>query len=286
MIASTISLVLAGRISPEIGLARLVLGGVTPEEIRRDLAIHDADPAAGPMLDLVARHPERLDRLATVFAGTELDHARTADADLIAQVASAYDIAVTRSPEASVASYSLGDPGTLNRATDEIVAWLVEASLLPQGAVVLDSGSGIGRVAVALLPRARSVLGLDVSVGMVAEARRRHQDPRLQFELTEGRHLADLPPAAFDLILAVDSFPYLVQAGVAAMHIAGAAQALRPGGAICVLNLSYRGNAEADLQDALCWTAECGLSLERAGEKPFRIWDADAWVFRRAAGAT
>ena len=76
------------------------------------------------------------------------------------------------SPEASVALYSLGDPAILAAATEEIVAWLVAERLLPADADVLDLGCGIGRVG-GVAPRCRSVLGLDVSAGMVAEATRR-----------------------------------------------------------------------------------------------------------------
>ena len=38
----------------------------------------------------------------------------------------------------------------------------------------------------------------------------------------------------------MDSFPYLMQAGVAERHVAEAARMLRPGGALAILNLSYR----------------------------------------------
>ncbi len=196
-------------------------------------------------------------------------------------MAGAYDLAVARSPEASVAAYSLGDAATLARGTAELVGWLEGAGVLPEGADVLDLGCGIGRVAAAMLPRARAVLGLDVSVGMVAEAGRRCPDPRLRFAVTHGRDLAGVAAGAFDLVLGSDCFPYLVQAGLAGAHVVGAARALRAGGALAVLNLSYRGDAAADLADARRWAGEAGLALERAGETPFTLWDASAWVFRK-----
>ena len=273
---------LAGRISPEIALARMVLGGATVAEIEAALAAHAGLPAAAGMLALVAGCRGSLERLAGVFAGTGLDHAEAGGAELIARVAGAYDVAVARSPEASVAAYSLGDAATLARATEELVGWLEGARVLPEGADVLDLGCGIGRVAAAMLPRARSVLGLDVSVGMVAEARRRCPDARLRFEVTHGRDLAGVAAGGFDLVLGSDCFPYLVQAGLAGGHVAGAARALRAGGALAVLNLSYRGDAAADLADARRWADEAGMVLERAGEMPFTLWDASAWVFRRA----
>ena len=85
-----------------------------------------------------------------------------------------FDRAVALSPEASVAAYSLGDAGVLDRATAELLAWLNEERLLGLEKDVLDLGCGIGRVALAIAPRARSVLGLDVSPGMIDEAQRRN----------------------------------------------------------------------------------------------------------------
>ncbi len=278
---TAIDLALAGRISPEIALARLVLGGATVGEIEAALAARAGEPGAAGMLALVAGCRGSLERLGGVFAGTGLDHAAAGGAELIARVAGAYDVAVARSPEASVAAYSLGDTATLARATAELVGWLEGAGVLPEGADVLDLGCGIGRVAEALLPRARSVLGLDVSAGMVAEARRRCPDARLRFAVTHGRDLAGVAEEGFDLVLGSDCFPYLVQAGLAGGHVAGAARALRAGGALAVLNLSYRGDAALDLADAQRWAGAAGMVLERAGEAPFALWDASAWVFRK-----
>ena len=84
------------------------------------------------------------------------------------------------------------------------------------------------------------------------------------------------------MVLAVDSFPYIVQAGpdIAARHVSEAAAALRPGGALVVLNLSYRGDPASDRADAARWAAMAGLALQDHGT-PFRVWDGAAFVFRR-----
>lgn len=117
---------------------------------------------------------------------------------------------------------------------------------------------------------------------MVAEARRRHASlANARFETTPGTDLAALPMAGFNLVLAVDSFPYIVQAGLAPVHVAGAARALRPGGALAVLNLSYGRGIEADRADAAAWATAHGLTLEQAGTRPFALWDGAAWVLRR-----
>ena len=110
--------------------------------------------------------------------------------------------------------------------------------------------------------------------GWYAEARR--------FDTTPGTGLAG-PAAAFDLILAVDSFPYLVAAGgdVADRHLADAARLLRPGGALAILNLSYRGDPGLDRADAARWAAEGGWTLAADGGAPFALWDGLAFLLRR-----
>ena len=202
----------------------------------------------------------------------------------MARIAAFFDRAVAHSPEASVALYSLGDPVILAAATDEIVAWLEAQGLLRPGMDVLDLGCGFGRAAAVLAPRCRSVLGLDVSPGMVAEARRRHAAlANVRFAPTSGQSLAALPDAAFDLVLAIDSFPYIVQTGAATadLHAAGAARILRPGGALCILNLSYRDDPVQDRADAARWAGAHGFTLAVADLAPFRLWDGSAYVLRR-----
>lgn len=274
---------LAGLISPEVALARLLLGGAGADAIARLLADRRPDPP-GPRwtaLDkLVAARRATLDALAAELAATGSDH--TAIGRSPASAAAFFDRAVAHSPEAGVALFSLGDPAILAAATAEVVDWLAAGGLLRPDGDVLDLGCGFGRVAAVLAPRCGSVLGLDVSAGMVAEARRRHAAvANARFETTPGADLAALPAAAFDLVLAVDSFPYIVQSGLAPIHVEGAARALRPGGALVVLNLSYGRGPEADRADAAAWAAAHGLALEQAGTRPFALWDGSAWVLRR-----
>ena len=280
---------LAGVISPEVAVARLLLGGATASDIEASLeAQRSASPRWAAMAGLVGARTAALDALAAEVQATAAQHdasGTTPEAGL-ARIAAFFDHAVRHSPEASVALYSLGDPAILAAATAEIVDWLEGQGLLRPGLDVLDLGCGIGRVAAALAPRCRSVLGLDVSPGMVAEAARRHGVlANVRFQHTAGRDLDALPPAAFDLVLAIDSFPYIVQTGpeTADRHVAGAARALRAGGALVVLNLSYRNDAVQDHADASGWAAAHGYALEVAGVVPFKVWDGTAWVLRLPA---
>ena len=270
---------MAGTISPEVAVARMVMALVTADEIRAalDRAPSDA-PAWVAMRRLAQDRAAQLDALSAQVRRTIVNHSAQGDtpAEGVARIAAFFDGAVAYSPEASVALYSLGDPAILGQATAEIVDWLPWP---PEPPDVLDLGCGIGRLTAALAPRCRSVVGLDVSAGMVAEARRRH--PALRFEQTDGQGL-DRGERSLDLILAVDSFPYIVQNGAAtvARYLTGAAHALRPGGALVVLNLSYRGDAAADRADAEAW-CRYGFTLDAAGARPFRLWDGAAYVLRR-----
>ena len=277
---------LAARISPEVAVARMLLAGVAAEGIVAALARHrpDAEDARWTaMARLVQDRGAALDRLAAEVEATGAQHDASGD-DGLARIAAFFDRAVAHSPEASVALYSLGDPAILAQATTEIIGWLHANQLLRAEADVLDLGCGIGRIAAALAPLCRTVLGLDVSAGMVAEARRRSAAlPNVRFDHTTGHGLDGVPGGAFDLVLAVDSFPYMVQAGpdVVGRHVAGAARVLRPGGALVVLNFSYRGTGAADRADAPALAAAHGFTLEQDGATPFGVWDGTAFVLRR-----
>ena len=278
MTHSAVASCLAGRISPGVALARLVLDGLTPDEIGPLL------PAGSDLANLFAARRAKLTDLATMLRESRTRHDRgPADpAAGVHEIAAMFDRAVAVAPEASVAAYSLGGGALLAAATDELVAWLVERGLARRQSDVLDLGCGIGRVAAALAPIVRSVLGVDISAGMIAEARRRHTYANLRFDLSDGRPGA-LPDASFDLVLAVDSMPYLVQADLAALHVGDAARLLRPGGALAIFNLSYRGDDAADLDEAQRWATTYALRLATHGERPFRSWDGAAYVMRKAA---
>lgn len=285
-----VGLCLAGFISPEVALSRLLLGHVTPDGIAALLAQRRSEPPTPPWRALAAlleaRRPELM-RLSAAVMRAGSNHARLATDPLTgaAEIAGFFDRAVAESPEASVALYSLGDPAILAAATEEILVWLEARGLLHEGADVLDLGCGIGRLAAALAPRVRSVLGLDISEGMLAQARSRCATwPHVRLARTTGQDLDGLAAGSLDLVLAVDSFPYVVRLGsaVVARHVAGAVRALRPGGSLVVLNLSYQGDAAADIATACGWATAHGLALEVRGEQPFALWDGRAFVLRRS----
>ena len=259
---------LAGRISPEVALARLLLDGHGLAEIGRML------PAGSALAALFGEQGVNLAATARMLKAARVDHAAGCTTR---SVAAMFDRAVQTAPEASVAAYALNDPALLARATAELVDWLLREGYTGSGAFVLDLGCGIGRVAAALAPHVGVVLGADVSPRMIDEARRRHASlANVGFQVADG--VPVLPEASVDLALAVDSFPYLVQAGVADRAAAALAPMLKPGGVLAVLNLSYGAD---DCALATEWSRRLGLVLEVDGERPFTLWDGAAFVFRR-----
>ena len=84
-------------------------------------------------------------------------------------------------------------------------------------------------------------------------------------------------------MLAVDSFPYLFAAdpAIAARHVSDAARLLRPGGALLILNFSYRGNSDADRADVAWLASEHRFVLERAGTRELSLWDGVTFLLRK-----
>jgi SAM-dependent methyltransferase len=212
---------------------------------------------------LLARHPEG-DRLLAALP----DHDAASDPAAVARV---FDRLVAESPEGAVALYSLGDPDLLAAATEEVLALLRAWSVLAPGRTLLEVGCGIGRFLAGT-----GAIGLDISPGMLAEARRRL--PAARLVQGSGRELP-FADASLDAILAVDSFPYIVQAGLAEAHLAEAARVLRPEGELLVFNYAYRSEAALPALGA-----RYGFLVRVPGAHPFRCWDASAWRLQRSSG--
>ena len=84
-----------------------------------------------------------------------------------------FDASVAESEESSVALYSLGSPELLAAATEEVIGLMENWGVLGQHRDALEVGCGIGRLMVPLSSRVRSLVGTDVSAGMISAATRR-----------------------------------------------------------------------------------------------------------------
>jgi len=275
--AAALAALEGGAISPSIAMARLLLSGDPPTPDRLD-ALAAAEPVFAGLAELGRAQADGLQRLAGIAAaGIDPE-----GEDMVAATAALFDRMAAASPEAAVAFYSLGDPALLDRATAEL-AGVVRDWAPVAGRDMVDLGCGIGRLAAALASEAASVVAIDVSAAMVAEAERRTGPLGVRVVQGSGRDLAVLGDASCDLLVAADSFPYLVRAGLADGHVAEAARVLRPGGDLMVFNWSYRGDDAADLADARALAAQHGFAVVRAGERPFAIWDGTGFHLRRTA---
>lgn len=282
---------LAEEISPLIALSRLLLamgGTQETEDLLASVAqrwgrpldsrlretarlLHDHREGCERVADMLREHPDP----ATMSGPPE---------EVVATFRRFFDRSVGRNEEASVAAYSLGDSGLLAQVTDEIVSLFDEWGLLGSDRRVLEIGCGIGRMEAALSSRVAEVHGIDISPKMIDAARRRCAGlPNVHFAVSSGRDLAGFPDERFDLVLAVDSFPYVHQAGPAVVerHFEEAARVLAPGGELVILHFSYRDDTEADRQEVRRLCRATGFSVVMNGAQPFKLWDGVVFRMRK-----
>jgi SAM-dependent methyltransferase len=203
--------------------------------------------------------------------------------DAVRSTQSLFDQVLCESEEASVALYSLGSATTLAEATAEVVALLDGWRCVDPNKDLLDIGSGIGRFEEALAPRVRSIRGIDVSAAMVEAARRRtSRFPNVRFDVSEGRDLAMMRDGTFDLVLAIDSMPYIVEAGGALVDaiFQEIARVLRPGGELVICGFSYRNDCDRDRAEVDRQSRLNGFEVLVDGALVFKLWNARVFRLR------
>jgi SAM-dependent methyltransferase/diadenosine tetraphosphate (Ap4A) HIT family hydrolase len=103
-------------------------------------------------------------------------------------------------------------------------------AILPPGARILDAGCGSGRDVEYLGQLGFDCLGVDLSSGMIREARRR--SPKSVFRLMDIRSI-DLPPELFDCVISLAVIVHLDLTDVTAVF-AEAQRLLRPNGILAL----------------------------------------------------
>jgi SAM-dependent methyltransferase len=287
-----------GEISPAVALVRLLIAYGDLDSVRAALAnLAQADGDADlrgtteRMRDLIEGNPARSALVLDLLRQERLLAQAAGEADAVERCRRVFDRLVETNPEASVALYSLGEPGLLEAATAEVVELLESLGVLGPERQVLDVGCGIGRIAQALAGKVAAITGIDIAPGMIKAARRCCAGlPNVRLLQTSGRDLSPFPAAAFDLVLAIDALPYVYRAGTAlvAAHFAEVARVLGPGGDFVIMNLSYRGDIGLDRKDARDLAEAAGLRVLRNGARDLRLWDGATFHLRKpieAAGA-
>ena len=230
---------------------------------------------------LLAQHPQAWAMVRAILA--TVSH-RPAAGDSVARWAGLFDAAVRISPEASVALYSLGSRRLLDAATLEVVAALSSWGLIGLDRTVLDIGCGIGRLEAALSPLSAAAIGIDISPGMIAQARARCAGfPNVRLLLGSGHDLAGIADDSIDLTVLVDTVPYLLlsEGEIAERYFAEILRVSRTGGDVVILNFSYRDDVAADRGDLERMAQARGLSLVRTAERPCASWDAPAFHLKK-----
>ena len=288
---------LRGDLSPAVALAQMLMATESVDRVAEMLQRVEAQATIGRRRNDATMH--RLTQLVRLLQHNRpgasriakmlrrIEHA-PADASPDAGIESCralFDDLVRQCPEASVALYSLGDPDLLNDATAEVVVKLRDWKLLAADRSLLEIGCGIGRFQAALAGEVATVTGIDISSGMIEVARHRCAGlANVRLLQCSGRDLSLFDDAVFDMVFAVDTFPYLVHSGMplAERHVHDAARVLRPHGDLLILNFSYRGDLQADREDVARLAAAAGFAMVRHGTREFALGDGLAFQLKRA----
>lgn len=260
---------------PNVALIRLFAASHDEAEARRRLAamLKDADAHAGAerMQAMWQCHPQayacvhKIDRVAR--AGSSWSEV--------------FDAAAMIDPRTAVALHCLGDADLLRAATDELVRLMQRWDVFSADSIVLDFGCGTGRIAAAIAPLVARVLGIDVSARMV-DAARATVAHHANAAVIQAGVLTALRGDPFDVVLAVDSMPYVVHNGDAAALWEDVAALLRPNGVFLIFNYSYRGDPALDAADVEGHAARHGLALIRNGTQDLSLWDGRAFLLRKS----
>jgi len=282
---------LEGGVPVSVGLMHVLMAAESTHQARTALTqthpLLQDEAAARRLAELIQlwdETPQACELVKRVLACVRHDDTGRSESNRLSAWAAAFDQTAAISAEAGVALYSLGRGDLLDRATDEVVAAMRKWNLL-NGGIALDLGCGIGRIIERIAPEMDRVVGVDISGGMLATARLRcGRFTNIALLQSSGRDLALFRDASFDLVYAVDTFPYLVLSGgdIAERHMRDIARVLRPRGTLLVLNYSYSGNRERDRREVAAVAGAASLQVVRDGTRDFTTWDAVTFQMVRA----
>lgn len=287
LIKTALALV-TSEVPPNVALARLVAISESPQAIEAVLsAVERSLPPVGGSADrvrlMLGLWHDTPAAWATIRA--VLQHARHDRKEMRStEWGAIFDRVAMVSPAAGVALYSLGRTDLLEHATTSIVQRLQDWGLIGSDRHVLDFGCGSGRLLQALAPLVRSILGIDVSAGMLVLASQNCATlPNVHVVRTDGASLAAIADGAFDLVTAVDVFPYLVSCGeAAAEHQLGELhRVLRPRGTALMINYAYGLDDAAEAAEVELLAKRFQLQPLRIARDDFALWDGRTFLLQR-----
>jgi ubiquinone/menaquinone biosynthesis C-methylase UbiE len=129
---------------------------------------------------------------------------------------------------------------------------------------------------------------MDVSSQMISAALKRCA-PLSNVHLLKGsgRNLAEYADNFFDVAIAVDTFPYIVQSGtpLVEQYFAEVNRVLKSGGDFVLLNFSYSGDEAADECDVRDLAQRHSFDIVTAGARPFVLWDGLSFHLKKRTPA-
>lgn len=279
-------------ISPAIALLKLmsVSGNRADLKALVNLAVEAAasqnNAALAEIRALYVENRTSCERAITMSEAGPVTESMTTNAR-IDQLREAFDTWAEEDAALSVAAYTFGNPRLVQKATQEVIDVLDEWGLLGPAVDALQIGCGTGRIETLLGPRVGLARGIDISAKMIDAARQNvaHLE-NVRFSQCSGRDLAPFEAKSFDLVYAVDSFPYIVQAGAELVdrHFAEVARVLRASGHFVIFHYSYRDDMARDLSDVRRLAMAHGYSVVREAVTPFTIWDGVGYHLQKRAG--
>jgi SAM-dependent methyltransferase len=152
---------------------------------------------------------------------------------------------------------------------------------LPEGARLLDFGSGVGVTAQLFAALGYEVALADVSAPLLEFARW-----RLERRGVKAAYLqlpTELPTASYDLITALDTFAHVPDAGQTARELYAAT---RPGGYLAA-NFDVRRQSDRNAWHLYEDDLPLRWAIERAGYAPVKRIDGSLWIYQaRPTGGT
>ena len=165
--------------------------------------------------------------------------------------------------------------GFFSPVTALAIAPLLEAVRLAPGMKLLDVPTGSGALAAEATRRGASVVGLDISSGMIAQARKLH--PGIDFRVADVEHLP-LEDGALDAVacgFGIGHFPY------PEASVAECLRTLRPGGRIAFSwwDTSDKQRIQGLIRDAVAEVGAAPPPVVPKGHSSLRF--SEAGEFRR-----